>query len=327
MKNDETKVFEVPLRVDPQDGEAPCSMPQVQKPEVAASKKAEIGNWVIYTISDPRDFAVRYVGFTSRPMKIRKSAHMSNARAGNNSPVYRWIRKLMASGLSPIFTVIESGIGDSWVEREMYWIAYYRSVDRRKMLNCSDGGEGTIGVKLTADQRDRISKSLSGRRLSDVARKNISLAKMGDKNPNYGKKPSDETLAKKRAVSLGRKISEETKAKLRASRLNISDETRMKLSLSRKNMSEENKQKIRNGIINMSPEAKARRFKGISIGLMVRCLNTGKEYRSFEAAARDVGISGKTVGRCARGGFSDRGGLRFEFIDTVDGGMNGQEEG
>lgn len=46
----------------------------------------------------------------------------------------------------------------------------------------------------------------------------------------------------------------------------------------------------------------------------VRCVNDGKLYSSFEAAAKAYGLRNGSVRQCARFGHRTRGGLRFETI-------------
>ena len=49
----------------------------------------------IYGLIDPRDYKVRYVGKTSQRMKTRLAHHIGQAKRGNPSPVYAWLRSLL----------------------------------------------------------------------------------------------------------------------------------------------------------------------------------------------------------------------------------------
>lgn len=53
-----------------------------------------------------------------------------------------------------------------------------------------------IGKHHSAESKKKISQALSGRHLSEETKKKISQAKLGEKNPNFGKTPSEETKKK-----------------------------------------------------------------------------------------------------------------------------------
>jgi group I intron endonuclease len=59
-------------------------------------------------------------------------------------------------------------------------------------MNMTDGGEGTYGYIATALHRQNLSKSLKGKKKSDTHADHIRQAKLGDKNPMFGKQMSDE---------------------------------------------------------------------------------------------------------------------------------------
>lgn len=47
----------------------------------------------------------------------------------------------------------------------------------------------------------------------------------------------------------------------------------------------------------------------------VRCVNDGKLYSSFEAAAKAYGLMNGSVRQCARFGHKTRGGLSFALVE------------
>lgn len=55
----------------------------------------------VYTLADPRNGLVRYVGATTYSLPQRLSAHLSAARGGNSSRVSQWMRELLDCGLRP----------------------------------------------------------------------------------------------------------------------------------------------------------------------------------------------------------------------------------
>ena len=318
---DEIEMSEVPARVDSQAGEVASSVPEVPQPELEQREKAKYNRpWVIYTLSSPVDGVVRYVGFTSDRTVKRLSAHLSNARRGVDIPVYRWIRKLLKAGLKPDFSVIESGVGVAWRNRERYWISEYRRVNGSLMLNCSDGGEGTIGVAHTVESKMKLSLSLRGRKLSDEARKNISIAKMGDKNPNYGKKPSAETCIKMSLVHKGRKMSEESRAKIRESKQNISEETKRRLSESGKNMDPEKRARITaaSTAVSRGRKSSVHQIAATKVSSSsyraLECIERQACYYSIRDAATDLGINYSTLKKGIKLGMECRG-FNFVMID------------
>ena len=73
-----------------------------------------------------------------------------------------------------------------------------------------------IGKKLKEKGLARATFDLGGKKSirSEMVRKKLSLSKMGNKNPMYNKKPSQETINKRVAKLKGHKVSEETKVKI-----------------------------------------------------------------------------------------------------------------
>lgn len=94
-------------------------------------------------------------------------------------------------------------------EKEVFWIDFYNSRNRKIGYNITKGGEGFNGPhsketrekiskisRLLAQDPEhgkKISKALLGKKHSDERRRNESLAKRGEKHPCYGKHHSEET--------------------------------------------------------------------------------------------------------------------------------------
>ena len=88
--------------------------------------------------------------------------------------------------------VIEDGLTDDQVnEREQHWIAICRSHERESGYNLTLGGHGTRGNKET---REKLSSSLKG-------------MWAGERNPNFGKKHTQEARNRISAAQRGRKQS------------------------------------------------------------------------------------------------------------------------
>jgi hypothetical protein len=79
----------------------------------------------IYTLTDPRNGVVMYVGCTERP-KGRESQHRG---ANRSTLIGRWMEELAAAGVEPVFTIIEKAIGwDSGRTKENRLIAKYKAI-------------------------------------------------------------------------------------------------------------------------------------------------------------------------------------------------------
>lgn len=118
----------------------------------------------IYTLSDPLTKEVRYVGKSVNPKKrldnhlhIKKKAHCSC-----------WIQSLKNKDLKPIFSIIEITDKENWIDREQYWIAYYKQ-QGANLTNHSIGGEGQTGTKQSQESNLKRSISLKGRKLGSYS--------------------------------------------------------------------------------------------------------------------------------------------------------------
>lgn len=154
-----------------------------------------------------------------------------NKTDGNNWYVYKHIRE----DLNQVFYI---GIGC----KKNYGRAYEFRSDKRNIIWCRIHNKTSIRVEISNDNLNKIEAAkieqelikLYGRvdlnegilcnmtdggdgiwncKRSDETRKKLSLCKIGDKNPQYGKTPSDETKLKRSISSTGNKRSDETKLK------------------------------------------------------------------------------------------------------------------
>ncbi len=91
----------------------------------------------IYSLKDPRNNEIRYVGKTVN-MENRYHAHTN---IGGNKKNDLWISELKALGFLPIMDILEVSDEENWDEAEKYWIAYGRD-NGWKLNNIADGGGG-----------------------------------------------------------------------------------------------------------------------------------------------------------------------------------------
>jgi hypothetical protein len=198
--------------------------------------------WFVYTLSDPRDGAIRYVGWT---VDIERRLHLhiwhSTRRYERHRYKAKWIRSLTSKGLAPLISTVESGYGDDWKEAEPRWIAKLKA-DGYKLTNLTDGGEGTPGIIVKESTRKLISANGKGKGLWRKGVEAAALANKGRKlSPeqvakvvaaNTGKKRSPEFCAMITERNRGRKASPETRALLSRIRTGrtFSEETKRKFS-------------------------------------------------------------------------------------------------
>jgi group I intron endonuclease len=139
----------------------------------------------IYSIKDPIDYQIKYIGKTI-DIKRRFKEHISLFYLTTNTLKNNWIKKLLSEGLQPIFEIVEECPRNEWEVREKYWINYYRELGF-DMKNMCDGGEGNHGLKMSVEFKNNLSKKRKGKN-----------------NPYYGKKHSDDILEKIKLASTDR---------------------------------------------------------------------------------------------------------------------------
>jgi hypothetical protein len=100
-------------------------------------------------------------------------------------------------------------------KKEIEFILLYGRIDKKtgSLVNLTDGGQGTLGWKHETPY-------WLGKKLPDnmrVSLSNFAKTRIGEKNPFYGKKHSEESKLKMKQKSLGRTVSTETKNKIKES--------------------------------------------------------------------------------------------------------------
>lgn len=125
----------------------------------------------IYSLSDPRDNEIKYIGQTRFNLNKRYNEHLRNCKYGTtkNHNVYCWINELLDIKLQPIIKIVEEIDINLLNEREKYWVLYYG--DNLKNMTC--GGDGI--------------KFINKRPFSAEHRKNIGDSCRGNKHYAYGK--------------------------------------------------------------------------------------------------------------------------------------------
>lgn len=194
----------------------------------------------IYVLNDPRDGRVRYVGKSDNPHK-RWIQHC--IKLGSRTHKVHWIQELKSLGLKPELEILEEVPVAGWEAVEREYIRVFRMVGMN-LTNNTDGGEGSSGILVSRETRERIGKASKGRIVSEETRAKISITGRGKKrspeqrlkqsirmsgsgHPLFGKKASEET---RRKMSLARK-GKQTGADNPMFGKSFSEEARAKMSV------------------------------------------------------------------------------------------------
>lgn len=83
------------------------------------------GKVYIYTLSDPRDQSIHYVGMSKNP---RQRWYQHNQGIDGSESKIAWIQELRNLRLKSVLTIIETveanSLSDAW-HREKHWIEFY----------------------------------------------------------------------------------------------------------------------------------------------------------------------------------------------------------
>jgi len=119
----------------------------------------------IYTLIDPSNNEIRYVGKTNS-IKKRLYCHVSRARNGKSkSHKNNWIKSLLSKNLKPNIKILEEVAIEFWEESEIYWIEQLRQWGFR-LTNVCEGGKGAKTGKrkpLSKQHKKSISDSVKKR--------------------------------------------------------------------------------------------------------------------------------------------------------------------
>lgn len=95
----------------------------ILQPTPKLAPKNERIPYAVYTLADPRDASIRYVGI-SKHVTRRYQEHITCS--GTNLQKNIWVIHLLQENLQPQLTIIETVIGSQAAkEREAYWIEHH----------------------------------------------------------------------------------------------------------------------------------------------------------------------------------------------------------
>jgi hypothetical protein len=122
----------------------------------------------IYTLSDPRTRAIRYVGYSVDARK-RLSAHLIDASTSHKA---LWIQSLRRHGVQPLLMVIEvvSSVEEARL-REIYWSDRFRreGCDLTNTAPC-----GSLSPMLNPAIARKVGLTQRGKKLSDTHKAKLS---------------------------------------------------------------------------------------------------------------------------------------------------------
>lgn len=156
---------------------------------------------LIYALIDPVTDHVRYVGLSTRGM-ARPQLHLKTPKPDDRTHRANWIRSLMVQGKLPIVRVVEyCSSDDELSEAEASWISLFG------LLGCplTNHRSGGFNGKPDEETKRNISSKLKGYVRSAEVRQRMSDAKLGNRNPMYGRAVSEETRQKRANSMKGEK--------------------------------------------------------------------------------------------------------------------------
>lgn len=176
----------------------------------------ENNTYRVYGLRIPNE-SIKYIGYTKHTLKRRLNGHIQQSKylnKKNNSKFERvnhkdnWIRK---NNYNIEIVLIEDNIIDYYdaLDREIYWIKYYRETLGYQLCNSTDGGEGTVGRKFTDEEKQYLSNLNKGKTLSDEHKRKISKS-------HKGKKLTPEQIEYRKSMNI--KASDNSKHKMKMSK-------------------------------------------------------------------------------------------------------------
>lgn len=164
----------------------------------------------------------KYIGKTKRTMAQRKVNSQTWEGYSKCTLLWKAIQKYGVANIQETILIKEKMEDEKASELEKYYIALYKTNANRYGpsygYNLTDGGDGVVGAKYVGKDLERRIQQMKenglkhkGVKLSEEHKKKLSIAKKGEKHPNYGKHLSEETKAKISKANSRENMSEETR--------------------------------------------------------------------------------------------------------------------
>lgn len=151
-------------------------------------------NSKLYCLRCPYTMEIRYIGITCKDIKSRLKRHIYESKYRDNHKS-NWIKSL--NGKDPIIEIIIDNLSyEESLRLEVEYISKYRKI--YNLVNTSDGGD--FNPSFIDSVKDKIRKKLTGMKKSEESIEKMRIAQrgknIGDKNPFYNKKHTDESKIK-----------------------------------------------------------------------------------------------------------------------------------
>lgn len=171
---------------------------------------------IVYGLYDPRGGCLRYIGQTTRPLKVRLRSHLNKGNLRENRHSSHWLSELCANGLHPL--ALELGWASSREDLDALEVHLITEARQRgeHLTNHADGGGGRSGATHTAETKAKMSAAAKkGVPRSTETKAKISVANKGRvRSPAFRAAVSARSTGKQHC--LGKKATPETRAKLSA---------------------------------------------------------------------------------------------------------------
>lgn len=165
-----------------------------------------------------------YFGQTIRSVNERFAQHILSAQRGSDHKFHRAIRKYGEENFLVEEVLTVSAPTKEILKKKLDYVEMrlIKKLETHKCgYNSTDGGEGTLGLKLSEHAIRKMAESKKRENLTPEKRKRLSESKMGERNPFYHKTHTKEVRerisAAKRGENhhfFGKKLSEEHRKKL-----------------------------------------------------------------------------------------------------------------
>lgn len=171
-------------------------------------------HFLVYGLRDPRTNEIRYVGKSSSGRR-RPRAHISPSNLAKES-TYKanWLRSLLRLGLRPEVVLLEE-VADAGLlsQAEIRWIAVGRAAIGARFTNATDGGEGVLGLVMSPNARQKMSKAKSAAWQKPEIRERVLAAQnAGKRDPAFRRSMSKKVSALMEDTAHRERISNATAA-------------------------------------------------------------------------------------------------------------------
>jgi hypothetical protein len=262
----------------------------------------------IYSLKDPETNEIRYIGKTTN-INTRLKAHITRSRH-NKYHSARWVQSVLKRGFRPIIELVEECTEENWVEREKYWIAYYRELfDLTNILEGGDGGStfGRLGKPWSDEQRKNNRKARLGVSVNHTEEGKKNRAEGVRKYYNKNKKPVLQYDLD------GNFIKEWDSAVDAGKELNICISNINKCCKKNRLKAGGFQWRYKDGEIKIGKYVKRESINNKAIIQMTKESEAIKEYKSIMDASTQTGILNTSIKNCLSGRTKSAGGYKWKL--------------